>query len=218
MIIIQRHWFPFHPHVLNLREKSRTGETISQLSRIKIAANQYHSARNSVPSRQREEYPIQKMAFAGMGRPMKSVVWRVSMLNQTQCSRHGNKRHEPPHPFRGADSLHTIEHYHRRGYAEAYKIAERVKFLSETGIGVQGSGSESVEKIGDRRDADENPGPCKAVESPQRIAAAEGAYHRHHARDEIETSDPVRYIFYNCIHVDMLFIKIFSPDLQSPPE
>lgn len=66
---------------LNLREKMRSGEFISQHSAIITGMKTYHPNRKEAPCVYIEAYPIQNIAFAGMGIPMKEVVCRVSILN-----------------------------------------------------------------------------------------------------------------------------------------
>ena len=70
-IRIQRNSFPFHPQVLNLREKSLNGLTISQLSN-RTAITKIQGVDNKVePEYTIDVYPIQNNALAGIGRPHK---------------------------------------------------------------------------------------------------------------------------------------------------
>lgn len=46
----QRHWLPFHPHVLNFKEKRCMGDTISQLSTTITGKTTYQAARLEAPA------------------------------------------------------------------------------------------------------------------------------------------------------------------------
>lgn len=80
-IRIHRASFPFHRIFLNFKENMGSGLTISQHSMRRTGITTQGIVSKEIPDVIMAVYPIQKIAFAGIGSPMKDVVCRVSMLN-----------------------------------------------------------------------------------------------------------------------------------------